>query len=110
MVHAVSLHREYSREIAVGLRAHYHDCHIKQWCQGLMSSREFVELVEGMPMDSWLKSVAFLDADVAMDHQAAADLDEARSLTQQLLRGEIVTSGVREQVDGEEKVRRHRGP
>lgn len=104
------LHREYAREIAAGLRSHYHGCHIGQWCRDEMSSRELITLVEGMPPDSWLKTAMHFDAQEAVGNDAKAAMDEVRDMTQKLLRGEVKTRGaVVEIVNGGRRTRKRGG-
>lgn len=45
----------FPKQIAAGLRAHYHGAHIRQWHTGEMSSRELLELLDGMPEESEYK-------------------------------------------------------
>lgn len=63
MSEALEIWKRYPKQIATGLRSEYPGAHIRQWHRGEMSSLEFMELVEGLPGDSWFKSA--LNADLA---------------------------------------------
>lgn len=44
----------YPRQCATGIASEYAGRHIREWHCGEMSSREFLELTDGLPPDSWL--------------------------------------------------------
>ena len=78
----------YPKQIATGLRSEYPGAHIRQWHTGEMSSREFLELVEGLSAESWFKQA--LNADMARQ-RTEAERDEmvaAAEHTRSLLLGE----------------------
>jgi hypothetical protein len=51
----LDLWTSFPRQIAAGLRAHYHGAYIRQWHSGEMSSRELSELIDNMPDESEYK-------------------------------------------------------
>ena len=73
----------YSKEIACDLRHFYPGTHIKQWHQGEMSSRELLELLDGLPDEgandpSWFKIAVRADYKRMKDEEAAKPMVEGR--------------------------------
>lgn len=71
--------KKYPREIETCLQAHYHNADIGQWWRGEMSSRKLINLIDGLPGDSWFWTV------VRLDHERIEEqnqLDAARDVKQ----------------------------
>ncbi len=79
----------YPKQIATGLRSEYPGAHIRQWLTGEMSSREFMELVEGMPAESWFKQALNADLKQAEIDQRREEMAESAADFEGRLRGEI---------------------
>lgn len=62
---ALQLWVRYPKQTATGLRNEYPGAHIRQWHQGEMSSREFLELIEGLSPESWFKQSLRRDLELA---------------------------------------------
>jgi hypothetical protein len=80
-----------------------------------MSSRELINLIEGMPFDSWFKGVVREDMEELIGDATVATLDEVRQQTEALLRGErkVTAVVIETDMDGdpgdeEQKVRKRR--
>lgn len=57
MLEAIKLWRLFPNQIASDLQAHYRR-HIREWHQGQMSSRELLELLDGLPETSKFKEAS----------------------------------------------------
>ncbi|GAB5002427.1 MULTISPECIES: hypothetical protein [Mycobacterium] len=58
MLEAIKLWRLFPTQIASDLRRYYPGCHIRDWHQGRMSSRELLELLAELPETSRFKEAA----------------------------------------------------
>lgn len=58
MLEAIKLWRWWPNRIASDLRRYYPGCHIREWHQGRMSSRELLELLDGLPETSRFKEAS----------------------------------------------------
>lgn len=70
---------------------HYPGRHIREWHQGVMSSRELAVLIAGFPDSSWFKVVARRDFQKAIDVADGQELQNVKQMTEALLRGEVVS-------------------
>lgn len=86
---ALALWVRYPKQIATGLRSEYPGVHIKQWLRGEMSSREFLELVEGLSGESWFKLVLNRDLEDAKREARRAEMQWSAADFEARLRGEI---------------------
>lgn len=81
----------YPKQIAAGLRSEYPGTHIRQWLCGEMSSREFMELVEGMSYESWFKQSLNADLKQAKLDERRAEMADSAADFEGRFRGEIRT-------------------
>lgn len=58
MLEAIKLWRLFPSQIASDLQIHCHGRHIREWHQGEMSSRELLELLDGLPESSRFKEAS----------------------------------------------------
>lgn len=58
MLEAIKLWRLFPSQIASDLRRYYPGCHIRDWHQGAMSSRELLELLAELPETSRFKEAS----------------------------------------------------
>lgn len=58
MLEAIKLWRLFPNQIASDLQIHCHGRHIREWHQGRMSSRELLELLDGLPETSKFKEAS----------------------------------------------------
>lgn len=89
MADALSLWIRYPKQIATGLRSEYSGAHIKQWLRGEMSSREFLELVEGLSAESWLKQSLVADLKQSEADARRAEMQWSAADFEARLRGEV---------------------
>lgn len=83
----------YAKEIETGIAAHYPGRHVREWHQGTMSSRELINMIEGLPPDSWFRGVVREDMDELIGDVTVHHQKDIRQKTLALLRGEHQTSG-----------------
>ena len=79
----------YPKQIATGLRSEYPGAHIRQWLQGEMSSREFLELVEGLSAESWFKQALVADLKESEVEARRAEMEWSAADFEARLRGEV---------------------
>lgn len=89
MLEALAVWTKYPKQIATSLRSEYSGVHIRQWLRGEMSSREFMELVEGLPAESWFKQDLFADLKRDDINKRRAEMDWSAADFEARLRGEI---------------------
>ncbi|AKF14375.1 tail assembly chaperone [Mycobacterium phage Phayonce] len=96
---AVELIKLYPKQIESAIPAAYPGRHIREWHQGLMSSRELIVLLEGLAPDSWFKTALFADLHRMRNESDKAALDEARAKTDGLLTGAVDSGPLELSVD-----------
>jgi hypothetical protein len=85
--------KAYSQEIETGVCAHYPGRHISEWHQGVMSSRELMNMLAGMPVDSWFKASVREDMDELIGDATVQVQQDVKAKTEALLRGEVRLDG-----------------
>jgi hypothetical protein len=81
----------YSQEIETGISAHYPGRHIREWhaTDFTMSSRELLNMLAGMPVDSWFKGSLREDMDELVGDATVHQQQDVKAKTEALLRGDI---------------------
>lgn len=109
---AVNAFRAYPQEIEADIQAHYPGRHIREWHQGTMSSRELLNLIAGLPFESWFKAIVREDMDELIGDATVNEQQQVRTKTLALLRGEAkltgpvtVTTDMRDNEDQSPRVR-----
>lgn len=86
---AVAAYRAYAPEIEAGVATHYPGRHIREWHRGDMSSRELLNMLAGMPFESWFRCSVREDMDELIGDATVQKLQEVREKTEALLNGDV---------------------
>lgn len=90
---ALNAVRSYAQEIEADIQAHYPGRHIREWHQGTMSSRELLNLIAGLPYESWFKAIVREDMEELIGDATVDKQNEVRDRVKALMRGEVKLAG-----------------